>query len=230
MEDAVQALKMAFAVFVFVIAISVAFYVISKAKATSETIFYVSDKTNYYDNVESNSNVTRTVGLETVIPTLYRYYRENFMVQIMDASGNVLQVFDTTTEWEVSNAAKVIVQKRNDRQKTLMELYGKGTTNMFGAPSASHFIHLVISIGFPIFSNGVSYLNLFIDSSSIFLFISVFIIPGAILFTLILDGPNSFANALVNPFIPALLVEYATSQDAPVCPHIDEIFIISPEP
>ena len=134
MEDAVQALKMAFAVFVFVIAISVAFYVISKAKATSETIFYVSDKTNYYDNVESNSNVTRTVGLETVIPTLYRYYRENFMVQIMDASGNVLQVFDTTTEWEVSNAAKVIVQKRNARQKTLMKLYGEGKTNMFGAP------------------------------------------------------------------------------------------------
>ena len=134
MEDAVQALKMAFAVFVFVIAISVAFYVLSKAKATSETIFYVSDKTNYYDNVESNSNVTRTVGLETVIPTLYRYYRENFMVQIMDASGNVLQVFDTTTEWEVSNAAKVIEKKRNARQKTLMKLYGEGKTNMFGAP------------------------------------------------------------------------------------------------
>lgn len=135
MEDAVQALKMAFAVFVFVIAISVAFYVISKAKATSETIFYVSDKTNYYDNVESNSNVTRTVGLETVIPTLYRYYRENFMVQIMKSDGTILQVFDTTTEWEVSNAAKVIAKKRNDRQNTLMKLYGEGTqTNMFGAP------------------------------------------------------------------------------------------------
>lgn len=136
MEDAVQALKMAFAVFVFVIAISVAFYVISKAKATSETIFYVSDKTNYYDNVESNSNVTRTVGLETVIPTLYRYYRENFMVQIMDQYGKVLQVFDTTTEWEVSNAAKVIANKRNDRQKILISLYGDNNkpTNMFGAP------------------------------------------------------------------------------------------------
>ena len=136
MEDAVQALKMAFAVFVFVIAISVAFYVISKAKATSETIFYVSDKTNYYDNGESNSNVTRTVGLETVIPTLYRYYRENFMVQIMKSDGTILQVFDTTTEWEVSNAAKVIANKRNDRQKILISLYGDKNepTNMFGAP------------------------------------------------------------------------------------------------
>mgnify|MGYP004593937467 FL=1 len=56
------------------------------------------------------------------------------MVQIMDASGNVLQVFDTTTEWEVSNAAKVIEKKRNARQKTLMKLYGEGKTNMFGAP------------------------------------------------------------------------------------------------
>ena len=137
MEDAVQALKMAFAVLVFTLAISVTFYALSQAKSTAEVIFYVSDKTNYYDNIESdinNNSVTREVGLETVIPTLYRYYRENFMVQIMDSSGKILQVFDTTTEWEVSNAAKVIVQKRNDRQKTLMELYGKGTTNMFGAP------------------------------------------------------------------------------------------------
>ena len=97
MEDAVQALKMAFAVFVFVIAISVAFYVLSQAKATSETIFYSSDRTNYYDNVKSDNKVTRNVGLETVIPTLYRYYRENFMVQIMNSDGTILQVFDTTT-------------------------------------------------------------------------------------------------------------------------------------
>ena len=134
MEDAVQALKMAFAVFVFVIAISVAFYVLSQAKATSETIFYSSDRTNYYDNVKSDNKVTRNVGLETVIPTLYRYYRENFMVQIMNSDGTILQVFDTTTEWEVSNAAKVIEKKRNDRQNTLMKLYGEGKTNMFGAP------------------------------------------------------------------------------------------------
>ncbi len=136
MEDAVQALKMAFAVFVFVIAISVAFYVLSQAKATSETIFYSSDRTNYYDNVKSDNKVTRNVGLETVIPTLYRYYRENFMVQIMNSDGTILQVFDTTTEWEVSNAAKVIAKKRNDRQNILMSLYGDNNkpTNMFGAP------------------------------------------------------------------------------------------------
>ena len=41
------------------------------------------------------------------------------MVQIMKSDGTILQVFDTTTEWEVSNAAKVIANKRNDRQKIL---------------------------------------------------------------------------------------------------------------
>ena len=57
---------------------------------------------------------------------------------------------------------------------------------------------------------------------------SVSIIPGAIAFTLIFDGPTSFANAFVIPFIAALVVEYATSQDAPVSPQIDEIFIMHP--
>ena len=53
-------------------------------------------------------------------------------------------------------------------------------------------------------------------------------IPGAIAFTLIFEGPNSLAKALVKPLIAAFVVEYATSHEAPVIPHIDEIFIIQP--
>lgn len=135
MEDAVQALKMVFAVFVFVFALSVSFYVLSSARATGEIVFYATDKTNYYDNVKADtSKITRIVGLETVIPTLYRYYRENFAVNIVDSEGVVLQVFDTTTEWEYSNAAKAIVP--NERQNALLNLYNKKGDYkcMYGAP------------------------------------------------------------------------------------------------
>lgn len=141
MEDAVQALKMAFAVFVFVFALSVAFYVLSQARSTAEVVFYAADKTNYYDNVQSDSHITRIVGLETVIPTLYRYYRENFAVQIMDKDGKILQLFDTDVEGEVFAASKVIKNRRTNRQNVLMKLYGDNrrtsnnyNTYMFDAP------------------------------------------------------------------------------------------------
>ena len=53
MEDAVEALKMAFGAFVLVIAISIAFHMFSQARATAESMFYVADKTNFYDNVKA---------------------------------------------------------------------------------------------------------------------------------------------------------------------------------
>lgn len=60
------------------------------------------------------------------------------------------------------------------------------------------------------------------------LFISVSITPGAIAFTLIPKEATSFAKALVNKFNPPFVVEYTTSQEAPLSPHIEEILIILP--
>lgn len=138
MEDAVEALKIAFGALVFVLAITVTFFVISQARATAETVFYVSDKTNFYDNVKADkNNRNRVVGLETVIPTLYRYYRENFIVQIVDKEGKLLQLFDTTTEAEVSVAAKTIASRRTEKQDYLIKEYGGSDynpKNMYGAP------------------------------------------------------------------------------------------------
>ena len=57
----------------------------------------------------------------------------------MDSNGKILQLFDTTTEAEVSVAAKTIESRRNERQKTLLSLYGDtygglNCKNMYGAP------------------------------------------------------------------------------------------------
>ena len=49
MENAVDALKMGFAVLVFVIAISVSIMAMGQAKETSEPVFYMTDKTNFYE-------------------------------------------------------------------------------------------------------------------------------------------------------------------------------------
>ena len=50
MENAVDAFKNAAAVLVFVIALTIAFALLSQAKATSDIMLFASDKTYYYTN------------------------------------------------------------------------------------------------------------------------------------------------------------------------------------
>lgn len=49
MENTTDALKMAFAIFVFIIALSIVFSLIGKVKETADSILFYSDKTNYYE-------------------------------------------------------------------------------------------------------------------------------------------------------------------------------------
>lgn len=139
MEDAVQALRMAFAVIVFILAITCTFAMINRAKATAEVVFYAQDVTNFYQKVEgiekSDLSSERTVGVETLIPTLYRYYKENFAVRILDETGKLLQIFDTTVESETRTAVSTITSRRTPKQKMLVSLYGAGKpANLFEAP------------------------------------------------------------------------------------------------
>lgn len=85
MENAVDALKIAFAIFVFVVAITVAFSVISQAKSTADHVLFYSDKTNFYDNLYSKGEKekNRVVSVSEVISTLYRYYKESLCVTVV---------------------------------------------------------------------------------------------------------------------------------------------------
>lgn len=110
MEDAVTAMIMAFSVVVFVIALSLFMYLVDIVTYTSTNILYVSDKTNYMENIDlEDVEITkRNVDFDTIVPTLYRYYKENFCVKFYDARGTkpeLLQLFDLTIEGEVRSAA-----------------------------------------------------------------------------------------------------------------------------
>lgn len=91
MENAADALKIAFAIFVFVIAIAVTFSIISQAKSTADTVLYHSDETNFYEHVASGTG-NREVSVKEVISTLYRYYKESVSVTIN--IGNESRTFD----------------------------------------------------------------------------------------------------------------------------------------
>lgn len=54
MENAADALKTTFAIFVFIIALSIAFSLISDIKQTADVILYEADETSYYDWLEGD--------------------------------------------------------------------------------------------------------------------------------------------------------------------------------
>ncbi len=110
MENAFDALKIAFAIIVFTLAIALSFSVISNIRHTSDVMFEADDKNKYY--IDELNNITyitageddnRTVGVETIIPTIYRYYKENFGVTIFDSSLNPIARFDLETENIINN-------------------------------------------------------------------------------------------------------------------------------
>ena len=106
MENAVDALKIAFAVFVFVIALSLAMMMFTQARETADIVLQSSDTARLAEYTELNeisSNVAieddRVVGLETIIPTLYKYYKENYTVIFLESDGHTpLTIYETQTE------------------------------------------------------------------------------------------------------------------------------------
>lgn len=103
MENAVKALEYAFAMLVFVIALSISINALNQAKNASDTIFAVTDPQTFYEDVnltedEINAN-GRIVGVETIIPTLYRDYKENYVIEFYTKDKNELVIrFDLSEE------------------------------------------------------------------------------------------------------------------------------------
>lgn len=114
MENAADALKIGFAVMVFVIALSVIFSMVSQAKQTADIVFEIEDDTKYFqEGLEGVTYLTsgtteRIVGWETVVPTIYRYSEEDYGVTIVDpdkkgTTAYIIARFDVETETVAQN-------------------------------------------------------------------------------------------------------------------------------
>lgn len=119
MENAVDALKIAFAVFIFVLSLSIAFMAFSQAAQTSNKMLFASDPTNYYRYTGEVPEFGRIVTADVVISSLYRYYKESIVVNITDDSGSVQRTFNTATDGLNSQEAR----------KQSVEGYVKDTLN-----------------------------------------------------------------------------------------------------
>lgn len=100
MENATHALIMAFSVMVLVIALTVSIVAFNNAKQTADIILYTKDETNYYEyqGTKGKQAENRIVGLETVIPTLYKYYKEKYTVVFK--KGNYNETNGEISNWE----------------------------------------------------------------------------------------------------------------------------------
>lgn len=130
MDDAVTAIIMSFSVLVFVIALTVCMYMVNLVTATSEQILYSSDSSNFLENIAiHDSEITlRNVDFDVIIPTLYRYYKENFCVKIME-NGTLYHIFDVQLEGKVRSAASKAIKEPVDQ--TLADTYDDKTKSLY---------------------------------------------------------------------------------------------------
>ena len=87
MENAAEALKMAAAILVFVVALGISISSFSEARQTSDILVTYNDREYVTQYLDSAENKTRIVGLETIIPTIYRAYKENFKIYFYTGEG-----------------------------------------------------------------------------------------------------------------------------------------------
>lgn len=113
MENAVDALKIAFGMLVFVIALTLAFMVFSQATQTSTKMLFASDKTNYYTYSDEPNQQGRIVGADVVISSLYRYYKESVVVRIVEG--------DNTTEFNTETDGGLSQRERKKRVNDWIE-------------------------------------------------------------------------------------------------------------
>lgn len=102
MENAADALKIAASVLIFVLALSISINAFGEARLTATTILNYQDKEYDYTYVEENKDASgnisteRIVGLETVIPSVYKAYRENYKIVFKNLDGGVYTKDDET--------------------------------------------------------------------------------------------------------------------------------------
>ena len=102
MENAADALKMAGAVLIFVLAISIIIFAFGQVRETSDIILdyrdreteYISDEENHYYHT---TGTERIVGLETVIPSIFRAYLEKYKIVFEGLDQPLFEVKDETS-------------------------------------------------------------------------------------------------------------------------------------
>ncbi len=100
MENAIDALKIAAGVLMFVLALTISISCFSQANESVTAIVKMNDNEFKiaFDNIQPSNNLTRIVGIETILPTMYNAYEksESFVIYFKDSDGNPMPIYYKT--------------------------------------------------------------------------------------------------------------------------------------
>ena len=98
MENAADALQMAAAVLIFVLALTIAINSFGQARQVSQAVLDYNDREYDYSYVENNGSTERIVGLESLIPSIYKAYRENYRIVFDNLEGYGYYLYEMRNE------------------------------------------------------------------------------------------------------------------------------------
>lgn len=95
MENAVEALEIAAGVLLFVLALTVSISCFSQANRSVTAIVSMRDRDVEiaFDQIRPSKGLTRTVGVETIVPTMYTAYYENIEIFFKTSSGDAIPIY-----------------------------------------------------------------------------------------------------------------------------------------
>lgn len=138
MENAIDALKIAAAVLVFVLALSITINAFGEVRQASQVILDSKDREYDYTYVEENKDAsgnvvtTRIVGVETIIPSIYKAYKENYKIRFSTeviGTDGIYRKKDNAGKDEVINyidLEKEVLGSDTQKEKFIKAiLYGK---------------------------------------------------------------------------------------------------------
>ena len=134
MENAADALKMAAAVLVFVMALGIGISSFSQARVAADTLIRYTDRDSVTQYAEDIGTRTRFVGKETIIPTIYRAYRENYKIVFYNSDGTPIELYTRIRDGARESVSSIDLEKdvigdtRQQDNFIMALLYGaKGT-------------------------------------------------------------------------------------------------------
>lgn len=139
MENATQALKMAAAVMIFVLSLTITITSFGEARKTLQTIISSQDREvnlraeDYVSTLtDANGNIItqRTVRAETIVPTIYKAYKENYKIVFKGLSKPLYEKASTSVSGDridvyAIDLEKDVVGTNKEKEEFVMALlYG----------------------------------------------------------------------------------------------------------
>lgn len=137
MENAVEALKIAAGVLLFVLALTVSISCFSQANRAVTSIVSMRDRDTQilYDQIKPSSGLTRVVGVETIIPTIYKAFSENIDIQFKDTSGKDMPIYYKLTQNEDISGKYYIREKDSEKNDKIISSIIEGQDSLVDADS-----------------------------------------------------------------------------------------------